>query len=130
MAFKFLQRTLSKYFGYRKLKPQGRLTMLLHLAKPFVAAVNKLKLGFILDFITDQFIQSYQKHLSPVKGFSCAYSKQYGTESCSEYFRKVVRRHGLSRAIPLLEKRLKYCKLANTALREQYLIRKQLHKDI
>ena len=86
---------------------------------PLVRFIDKLGLRFLLDYVAIQAIQRYQKHLSPHKGFSCAYSRLHGAESCSEYFRKQVRTYGLSKAIPLFEQRLRDCKLANATLKAQ-----------
>ena len=102
-----------------KAKRKGILTRFLWLVAPLVSLIDKLGLRFLLDYIAIQGIQRYQKHLSPHKGFSCAYSRFYGAESCSEYFRRTVRTYGLSKAIPLFEQRLRDCKLANATLKAQ-----------
>jgi putative component of membrane protein insertase Oxa1/YidC/SpoIIIJ protein YidD len=102
-----------------KAKRKGILTRFLWLVAPLVSLIDKLGLRFLLNYIAIQAIQRYQKHLSPHKGFSCAYSRFYGVESCSEYFRRTVRTYGLSKAIPLFEQRLRDCKLANATLKAQ-----------
>jgi putative component of membrane protein insertase Oxa1/YidC/SpoIIIJ protein YidD len=103
-----------------KSKRKGLLTKLLTFVRPFVSIADKLGLRFIVDFLATQLVYAYQKYLSPLKSFSCAHSKLYGTKSCSEYFRRVVRDYGLVKAIPLFEQRLKECKLASITLRTQY----------
>lgn len=40
-------------------------------------------------------ISGYQKHISPYKGFACAYHLLYGGESCSNYLKRVVTKEGL-----------------------------------
>ncbi|NJK70296.1 MAG: membrane protein insertion efficiency factor YidD [Microcoleus sp. SU_5_3] len=129
MSIKFLYRKfLSARLYYRsqkqcsdrtKPKPKGILTRFLRLVAPLVSLIDNLGLRFLLDYVAIQAIQRYQKHLSPHKGFSCAYSRLHGAESCSEFFRKKVRTYGLSKAIPLFEQRLRDCKLANATLKAQ-----------
>lgn len=116
-----LYKTRKKWFLCIKSKRKGLLARMLTSVRPFVRVMDKLGLRFILDFLITQLVFVYQRHLSPLKGFSCAYSKFYGTESCSEYFRKVVRDYGLVKAIPLFEQRLNECKLASATLRTYYL---------
>jgi putative component of membrane protein insertase Oxa1/YidC/SpoIIIJ protein YidD len=91
----------------RLLKPVGRVA----------AILDRLRLQFILNFLVAQFIPLYQKYLSPLKGFSCAYSKLHRADSCSEHFRTLVKHHGLAKAIPLFEQRLQDCKSANMTLK-------------
>jgi len=62
-------------------------------------------------------ITSYQKHISPKKGFSCAHRVLHGGESCSQYIKRLILKHGLIRAIPLSRQRLQACKAANQVLR-------------
>lgn len=100
-----------------KSKRKGSLIRLLKPIGRVAAILDKLKLQFIPNFFVAQFIPLYQKYLSPLKGFSCAYSRLYRAESCSEYFRMLVRDHGLAKAIPLFEKRLQDCKSANMTLK-------------
>jgi len=131
MSIRFLYRKfLSAQLYYRsqkqssahtKAKRKGILTRFLRLVAPLVRVIDKLGLRFLLDYIAIQSIQKYQKHLSPHKGFSCAYSRLHGAESCSEYFRKTVRTYGLSKAISLFEQRLRDCKLANATLKAERL---------
>ena len=104
----------------RKTKNGGFISKLLLLITPLVNLLEKLGLRFILDFVIVHLIRFYQKYLSPRKGFSCAYSKLYKSSSCSEYFRQTVKTQGLQKAIPLFQKRLRECKLANIALKERF----------
>lgn len=104
-----------------KAKRKGIITRFLWLVTPLVRLIDKLGLRFLLDYVSIQAIQSYQKHLSPHKGFSCAHRRLHGAESCSEYFRKTVGTYGLSKAIPLFEQRLIDCKLANATLKAKRL---------
>jgi len=40
-------------------------------------------------------ITLYQRHLSPYKGFRCAYALHTGRASCSRLGYRAIRRHGL-----------------------------------
>jgi putative component of membrane protein insertase Oxa1/YidC/SpoIIIJ protein YidD len=51
----------------------------------------------------------YQKHLSPRKGFSCAYRTCTGGPSCSAFGYRVIRRHGVRKGLTLLDARLDRC---------------------
>ncbi|WP_300759627.1 membrane protein insertion efficiency factor YidD [Janthinobacterium sp.] len=54
-------------------------------------------------------IRAYQRHLSPYKGFSCAYRVRTGRDSCSAYGYRVIARHGLIPGWALLRRRLHAC---------------------
>jgi uncharacterized protein len=54
-------------------------------------------------------IRSYQRHLSPRKGFVCAYRIHTGGEGCSAYGYRVIERHGVRMGIGLLRRRLRAC---------------------
>ena len=54
-------------------------------------------------------IRLYQRHLSPRKGFSCAYRVVTGGASCSAHGYQVIWRHGLAAGLPLLRRRLRRC---------------------
>lgn len=54
-------------------------------------------------------IRLYQRYLSPVKGFSCAYRVLTGGDSCSAYGYRVIARHGLMLGTSLLRRRLQAC---------------------
>jgi len=54
-------------------------------------------------------IRAYQRHLSPHKGFSCAYREHTGRASCSALGYRVVRRHGVFAGLGLLRERLHRC---------------------
>jgi putative component of membrane protein insertase Oxa1/YidC/SpoIIIJ protein YidD len=55
----------------------------------------------------------YQRHLSPRKGFCCAYRFHTGAASCSALGHRAIRRHGLRRGLALLDRRLARCALAH-----------------
>lgn len=54
-------------------------------------------------------IRAYQRHVSPWKGFSCAYRVLTGGDSCSAYGYRAIARHGLRVGLPVLQRRLRAC---------------------
>ncbi|MRW93699.1 membrane protein insertion efficiency factor YidD [Duganella sp. FT80W] len=54
-------------------------------------------------------IAFYQRYLSPLKGFSCAFRGHTGRDSCSCYGRRVIARYGVLRGLTLLNRRLTAC---------------------
>lgn len=54
-------------------------------------------------------IRGYQRCLSPLKGFSCAFRMFTGADSCSAYGYRVIERFGLRRGLGLLDRRLALC---------------------
>lgn len=55
------------------------------------------------------FIQFYQRFISPHKGFGCAYRVCTGGASCSELGYRAVRRFGVWRGLGVLDARLARC---------------------
>jgi putative component of membrane protein insertase Oxa1/YidC/SpoIIIJ protein YidD len=51
----------------------------------------------------------YQRYLSPLKGFACAFGVHTGRDSCSAYSKRVIARHGLLTGLALLKRRLSAC---------------------
>jgi putative component of membrane protein insertase Oxa1/YidC/SpoIIIJ protein YidD len=58
-------------------------------------------------------IRAYQRHVSPRKGFSCAYRFHTGCASCSNLGFRAIRRFGLWKGVPLLQLRLQRCGVAH-----------------
>jgi putative component of membrane protein insertase Oxa1/YidC/SpoIIIJ protein YidD len=54
-------------------------------------------------------ISFYQRYLSPLKGFNCAFRRHTGRDSCSAYGKRVIARHGLPVGLELLRRRLDDC---------------------
>lgn len=54
-------------------------------------------------------IRGYQRHLSPHKGFACAYRVHTGRGSCSALGARAVRRHGVRGGLVLLRRRTRRC---------------------
>ncbi|MBP0021586.1 MAG: membrane protein insertion efficiency factor YidD [Cyanobacteria bacterium SBLK] len=72
-----------------------------------------------------ELIRSYQKFLSPYKGFSCAHRTLYGGESCSQYVKKTLLEQDLRSAIALSRQRFTDCKTAKIILRSEELEQKK-----
>jgi uncharacterized protein len=54
-------------------------------------------------------IRSYQRYISPYKGFSCALRVHRGGQGCSAYGYRVIERFGVRRGYALLRRRLAAC---------------------
>lgn len=54
-------------------------------------------------------IAFYRRHLSRLKGFSCAFRVHTGRDSCSAYGQRVIARHGLVLGLTLLNRRMNAC---------------------
>lgn len=70
-------------------------------------------------------IRFYQRHLSPVKGFSCAYRAETGGASCSAHGYRVIQRRGVKLGLLLLQRRLERC--GDTHRRLQHVRNPILH---
>jgi uncharacterized protein len=57
-------------------------------------------------------IQLYQRHISPYKGFCCAYRVHLGHASCSTLGYRAIRRYGFVGGLSVLKKRLALCGVA------------------
>jgi putative component of membrane protein insertase Oxa1/YidC/SpoIIIJ protein YidD len=62
-------------------------------------------------------IRSYQRYLSPLKGYSCAHRVRHGGESCSAYARQVFAAEGMRVGVNKLRRRFRECHLAGQALK-------------
>jgi putative component of membrane protein insertase Oxa1/YidC/SpoIIIJ protein YidD len=54
-------------------------------------------------------ISAYRRHLSPRKGYCCAYRVHAGGASCSAYGQRVIARYGVGLGLALLRRRLLAC---------------------
>lgn len=54
----------------------------------------------------------YQRHISPYKGFRCAYRAHTGRAGCSALGKRAVRRYGFWRGVLVLDARLHKCGVA------------------
>lgn len=61
----------------------------------------------------------YQRWISPVKGFRCAYRARHGRRaSCSQYAKRAIDRFGIAAGMQLLRRRFERCRAACHALRD------------
>ncbi len=58
-------------------------------------------------------IAFYQRHLSPHKGFSCAYGVHTGCASCSVLGYRAIRRYGVWKGCGVLSQRMERCGIAH-----------------
>ncbi len=65
-------------------------------------------------------ISMYQRCISPIKGFSCAYRIQHKTESCSSYIKQAFIEQNLHTAILLSKQRFRDCAEAAELLTAQH----------
>jgi putative component of membrane protein insertase Oxa1/YidC/SpoIIIJ protein YidD len=63
-------------------------------------------------------IGTYQRYVSPHKGFCCAYRVHTGRSSCSEFARRAIRRLGLIEGLSLLRLRFAACTVSAAVLSE------------
>ena len=61
-------------------------------------------------------ITGYQRHVSPRKGFCCAYRVLRGRSSCSHFAKRAIERHGVAIGARLLRRRFNRCRWANHVL--------------
>ncbi|MDP1573050.1 MAG: membrane protein insertion efficiency factor YidD [Pseudomonadota bacterium] len=64
-------------------------------------------------------IVTYQRHISPHKGFCCAHRALHGGWSCSEFGHRVILRYGVLRFFRLQFRRFRRCTHAFSALQSQ-----------
>jgi putative component of membrane protein insertase Oxa1/YidC/SpoIIIJ protein YidD len=58
-------------------------------------------------------IELYQRHVSPYKGFCCAYRVHTGHASCSALGKRAIRLYGLGKGLGVLRQRLYLCGVAH-----------------
>ena len=73
------------------------------------AAPRPVAIGLML-------IGTYQRYVSPRKGFRCAYRARHRQDSCSQFARRAIDRFGVWSGIHLLRRRLDKCHHAKRAL--------------
>jgi len=71
-------------------------------------------------------IGGYQRHLSPRKGYACAYRVARGGTGCSGYAKAAIADLGVWRAIPAIRQRFADCRDAAEELRDN---RRKRQKD-
>jgi len=66
-------------------------------------------------------INSYQRHLSPKKGYPCAHRLIYGGDSCSQYVKKTLTDKSLFEATVLAKRRFRECNIAHVSAKKQFI---------
>ena len=62
-------------------------------------------------------INSYQRYVSPRKGYRCAHAALYGGPSCSEFGKRSIHDYGLIGGLMLLRQQFHDCQEAATKIR-------------
>jgi len=75
--------------------------------------VRSARLSAPIDALALVAIRFYQRHLSPLKGYGCAYRVHTGCASCSHLGYRAIRRYGLWIGLPVLQQRLHRCAVAH-----------------
>lgn len=88
---------------------------MLNQVKNSLSGVNAALTSFI-QWLVVSLISIYQKYLSPVKGFSCAYRIHHNAESCSTYVKQAFMQQDLKTAIALSKRRFQDCSTAAQAI--------------
>lgn len=75
-------------------------------------------------------ISSYQKHLSPKKGFCCAYGYVHGSGTCSHIVKAYISQYGVStRSLNLCFHQFKLCSQAYKSVTEDESDKNKKEKD-
>mgnify|MGYP005619537145 CR=1 FL=1 len=61
-------------------------------------------------------INLYQRHISPRKGFRCAYGVYHNNGTCSSIIKSHIQQHGVIKAYPMIRRQFDACKIAYVAL--------------
>ena len=61
-------------------------------------------------------IRGYQRHLSPRKGYACAYRLAHGGTGCSGFAKQAIAESGVFAALPAIRARFRACRRAALAL--------------
>ncbi len=61
-------------------------------------------------------IRGYQRHVSPRKGYGCAYRLAHGGTGCSGFAKTAIAERGLIRALPSIRTRQRDCRAAAVQL--------------
>lgn len=76
-----------------------------------LSSLTKIIAVFLISF--------YQRFLSPLKGFSCAYRVYHDSPSCSAYVKQVFLEQDFKVAIAMANQRFEECEQANRLLKAQ-----------
>lgn len=73
----------------------------------------------IFTYTLIKLIVIYQKHLSPHKGYCCAYSHFHGRSSCSSWAIRILEKQKLSAFLPLMKRRFIACNKAHEDFKKE-----------
>lgn len=85
------------------------------------APVRRRRIGGCVRALAVLAICAYQRHVSPYKGFCCAYREHTGRDSCSTLGLRAIRRYGLWRGLSILQRRMYLCGVAHRRHQRLYL---------
>lgn len=74
-------------------------------------------------------IRIYQRHVSPRKGFSCAYRSHLGRFSCSTLGYRAIRRCGLLKGLAVLRQPTSLCAQTLVVHRNSKLARTRIQRQ-
>ncbi|HBC9290540.1 TPA: membrane protein insertion efficiency factor YidD [Escherichia coli] len=73
-------------------------------------------------------IMFYQRHLSPRKGYRCAYSVLYQTQGCSGAVKNIIQQKGVLAGWSEIRQRFADCRLAAQTIRQKQRLGKSIRK--
>ena len=73
----------------------------------------------IVNNILINLILTYQKYLSPHKGYCCAHSVLHGNSSCSSWAVRILKKQRASLLLPLMKRRFQACNKAHEKLKKE-----------
>ena len=80
---------------------------------------NRAPLFVWVDQLAVTALTIYQRHVSPHKGWCCAYRATTGEESCFEYAKVTIQRFGFRSSLPIIKGRLMSCAHASRSVVHQ-----------
>lgn len=75
-------------------------------------------------------INFYQKHISPHKGYCCAYKVYHNDASCSAYVKETIKNDGVFNSLSKIKERFQECKKASEYIQNEYKDIKKEEKEI
>lgn len=73
-------------------------------------------------------IMLYQRHLSPRKGYRCAYSVLYQTQGCSGAVKEIIQQKGVIAGWGEIRQRFADCRLAAQTIRQKQHLNEVIRK--
>lgn len=66
-----------------------------------------------------EIIRLYQRHISPKKGYRCAYGKLHDTYGCSGHIKNIIKKEGLISGFSKIQLQFKHCSEAAEELKKR-----------